>query len=203
MPRSDAAANRTALLDAAARVLASAGPRASLDAIAREAGVGIATLYRNFTDRDELVAALMHRAFTLVAQFAAEAEHGGAEPVQALHTFLVRLLDHRADLTLMLGGPGRRAGVPAPLIAPITADLDAVISRGVREGTIRPGVSAVDILVAGAMLANAQLPEPAWEQVARRHASLIVDGLRARTDSSALTAPLSPDELDRAFSREP
>lgn len=199
MPRSDAAANRTALLDAAARVLA-AGPRASLDVIAREAGVGIATLYRNFTDRDELVAALMHRAFTLVAEFAAEAEHGGAEPVEALRTFLVRLLDHRAQLSLMLGGPGRRAGGPAPLVAPITAALDTVLRRGAQDGTIRPDASAIDLLVAGAMLANAQLPEPAWEQVARRHASLVVDGLRARPDSSALTSPLSPDELDRAFS---
>ncbi len=61
-PRSDAAASRDALLDAAVRVLLRDGQRAPLDAIAREAAVGIATLYRNFADREELAAEVVHRS---------------------------------------------------------------------------------------------------------------------------------------------
>jgi AcrR family transcriptional regulator len=51
--RADAVANRTALLDAAARVLLRDGPGVALDVVARDAGVGIGTLYRSFSDRDE------------------------------------------------------------------------------------------------------------------------------------------------------
>lgn len=197
--RSDAAANRTALLDAAERLLIAVGDRASLEAIAREAGVGIATLYRNFADREELVAAVTHRAFALVATFAAEAESGGAEPVDALHRFLLRLLDHRSRLALpLLGGPGRRAVGTDPLAAAVTATLARVVRRGVDSGTIRPDVTAVDVVVAGAMLAHAQLPDAPWQQVARRHAGLFVDGLRARPGNAPLTAPLPPDRLDQA-----
>lgn len=56
------------------------------------------------------------------------------------------------------------------------------------------------MLIAGAMLVEAQLPEHPWKQVAQRHVSLVVDGLRARPDNSVLTAPLSPAELDRVAS---
>ena len=196
--RSDATANRVALLDAAARLLVSVGPRAPLDAIAREAGVGIATLYRNFVDRDALMAALVDRAFALVEQLAGEAEHGGTEPVEAIRTFLLRLLDHRAQLVVLLGGVGCPAGTVAGNVASITAALDTVLRRGMRDGTIRSDAAAMDLLMAGAMLTNANLPERPWQQVGERHVNLVVDGMRARTDNSPLTAPLTPEELGRA-----
>jgi AcrR family transcriptional regulator len=59
VPRADVARNRSQLLEAAARVLASAGgTEPSMRAIAREAGVGIATLYRHFPARESLVDAV-------------------------------------------------------------------------------------------------------------------------------------------------
>ncbi|NED04610.1 TetR/AcrR family transcriptional regulator, partial [Streptomyces sp. SID6648] len=56
--RADAARNREQLLEAATRVLASSGTEASMRAIAREAGVGIGTLYRHFPTRESLVEAV-------------------------------------------------------------------------------------------------------------------------------------------------
>jgi AcrR family transcriptional regulator len=56
--RADAARNRSQLLEVAARVFVSAGTEPSMRAIAREAGVGIATLYRHFPTRESLLDAV-------------------------------------------------------------------------------------------------------------------------------------------------
>src|SRR3954464_10541194 len=58
MLRADATRNRDQLLEVATRVFASAGTDPSMRAIAREAGVGIATLYRHFPTRESLVDAV-------------------------------------------------------------------------------------------------------------------------------------------------
>ena len=58
--RADASRNRDTLLAAATRAFASAEAEPSMRAIAREAGVGIATLYRHFPTRESLVDAVYH-----------------------------------------------------------------------------------------------------------------------------------------------
>lgn len=68
--RADARANRAALLDAAARAVMRDGYAVPLDRIAQEAGVGVATLYRNFADREALITALVDRSYQLVADLA-------------------------------------------------------------------------------------------------------------------------------------
>lgn len=60
-PRADAQKNRELLLEAAKDVLGRGGPNASLEAVARRAGVGIGTLYRHFPTREELFMAVFSR----------------------------------------------------------------------------------------------------------------------------------------------
>ena len=59
MLRADATRNRSHLLEVATRVFVSADTEPSMRAIAREAGVGIATLYRHFPSRESLVATIL------------------------------------------------------------------------------------------------------------------------------------------------
>ena len=198
--RPDALANRTALLDAAERVLASQGAGVPLDTIAREAGVGIATLYRNFADRGELLAAVTHRAYELIARFATDAERSPAAPLEAIKQFLLHVIEQRDHLVLpLLGGPQPQADRIDPLAGGITASLTAVLGRGVADGSIRSDAVATDIIVAGAMLAHAQLPHPTWRHAATRQAYLFLDGLRARNGASALPGPLTRHQLNEAM----
>ncbi|MFE9004879.1 TetR/AcrR family transcriptional regulator [Streptomyces sp. NPDC007875] len=210
--RSDAVANRAALLEAAERALLRDGPAVPLDVVAREAGVGIATLYRNFADRDELCAAVVHRAHQLVADLAQEAEASAASPLDALAGFLDRLLAERRHLALpLLSAPGPRPWNGADPLGPhpqdgadplgprISRSLAAVLKRGIDDGSIRPDATAADIVVTVATLARAQLPPDAWDRAARRIAALVLDGLRVRSDTAPLPAGLTGAELDRAM----
>ena len=92
-PRADAERNRLLLLEAAKTVFADKGSSASLEEIARAAGVGIGTLYRHFPTRDALVAAVYRNE---TAQLAAAAKSLSElhPPVEALRLWLVQFVDY-------------------------------------------------------------------------------------------------------------
>ncbi|WP_169747966.1 TetR/AcrR family transcriptional regulator [Pseudonocardia acaciae] len=201
--RSDARANRAALLDAAARVVLRDGYAVPLDKIAAEAGVGVATLYRNFADRDELIAAVVDRSYELVAELARSAARSSAEPLDALGGFFASVLEHRHRLVLpLLGGPAVTGRIN-PHSFEISTALQSVIQRGIANGTVRADVGAPDIMVAGAMLAQPQLPPQAWEVAARRIATLLLDGLRAQPDQRPLPLTFTREEFSAAITDHP
>src|ERR1700750_2107280 len=86
-PRADAARNRERVLEAAKEVFSAGGAEASLEAVARRAGVGIGTLYRHLPTREALYEAVYRRE---VEQLSELAEHLKAEPapVEALRRWL-------------------------------------------------------------------------------------------------------------------
>src|ERR1700760_3359334 len=86
-PRADAARNRERVLQAAKAVFSAGGADASLEAVAKRAGVGIGTLYRHFPTREELFEAVYRREVEQLGEFA---EHlkGETEPVEALRRWL-------------------------------------------------------------------------------------------------------------------
>ena len=88
--RADARRNRDAILDAARATFETDGVLASLDGIALRAGVGNATLYRNFPTRDDLLAAVMAVGIE-TASVEADALAGSLPPREALAEWLVRL----------------------------------------------------------------------------------------------------------------
>src|SRR5579862_6926514 len=86
-PRADSLRNRDLLLKAAAKVFSAGGPEASLEAVAKRAGVGIGTLYRHFPTRESLFEAVYRREVDELADLAdqlAKAE----PPVEALRQWL-------------------------------------------------------------------------------------------------------------------
>src|SRR5690242_10931238 len=86
-PRADAVRNRELVLEAAKAVFSAGGADASLEAVARRAGVGIGTLYRHFPTRESLYEAVYRRE---VEQLGELAEHlkSEPEPVEALRKWL-------------------------------------------------------------------------------------------------------------------
>jgi AcrR family transcriptional regulator len=89
--RADAARNRQALIDAAQRLLLARGLSVTLDDIAAEAGVNVATAYRHFANKHELIAAFLEQQVMGAATIAEEAA-GADDPWQGLTGYLSRML---------------------------------------------------------------------------------------------------------------
>ena len=94
--RADAARNRSAILAAARAVFAERGLEAPLEDIALRAGVGIATLYRRFPDREQLVAAALEEKVGQYAQAAAEAL-ATDDPWAGFANYVERICEFQAD----------------------------------------------------------------------------------------------------------
>src|SRR6476620_2212302 len=85
-PRADAVRNRERVLEAAKAVFSSGGPEASLEAVAKRAGVGIGTLYRHFPTREALFEAVYRREVEQLSELAENMKE--RVPVDALRRWL-------------------------------------------------------------------------------------------------------------------
>jgi AcrR family transcriptional regulator len=176
--RRDAAANRDRVLAAAAAAVRREGPGVPLATIAADAGVGVGTLYRRYPSRDALLAALTHRSFRLVLGAAQRAADSDGAAIESLRGFIEETIAHGGDLVLpMHGGPVLLDAETAALRAEVREMLDRVLRRGRRDGTIRSDVTATDIILFGALLAQPLPHVRDWKRAARRQARIYVDGL--------------------------
>jgi AcrR family transcriptional regulator len=178
--RKDAAERRTALLAAARIVLAEEGIDAPLDRIAERAGVGRATLYRNFPGRTEI-------ALAVLVDEVAELERRFAEPATAgaFLEFLSELSDrlerNAALCGVLLAAPSQEIlqALRQAMIKAAAAPLKASQAAGAVRADLQPG----DVRVLAAML-GAGLPSatPAERSaIAARSRQFILDAVRART----------------------
>jgi AcrR family transcriptional regulator len=190
--RSDAAANRERILAAATIAVRRDGERVPMATIAEEAGVGIGTLYRHYPTREALLAALTLRSFQLVLLHARAAALSDEPAPVALEQFFEHTIVARNELILPLhGAPVIHDDEIVALRTEIRQLLEQVLARGRGDRTIRPDATPIDIIIAGAMLAQ-PLPNTAdWDQLARRQARIFVAGL------AACDLPLLPRDRPR------
>lgn len=177
--RKDAADRRKTLLAAACAVFETEGIDAPLDHIAKRAGVGRATLYRNFPGRTEI-------ALAVLLDDVAELAERFAEPSDP-HAFLrfIEALSERLVRNTALGGVVR--ATPSPEIlnplrqAMITAAVPALrVSQA--AGVVRADLTPADVRVLSAML-GAGLHNAAPDErtaMAKRTLELVLDAIRAR-----------------------
>ena len=148
--RSDARRNRDKLLEVATAAFAGAEGRAvSLESIARDAGVGIGTLYRHFPNREALVEAIYR---TELAEVAAAAERllKRHPPKVALR----RWMDRYASFVAAKPGMAESlhamfdsgAFAPSQTRDSITGAVDLLLRAGVSDGTLRADVQADDVV---------------------------------------------------------
>ncbi|SDU72457.1 TetR/AcrR family transcriptional regulator [Jiangella alkaliphila] len=150
--RADGRRNREALVTAAAKVFAEAGPDAPLDDIARRAGVGNATLYRHFPTRRALLAAVYVDELTALWDYA-ELLREQEAPADALHAWLRALatqLAHTRELALAADADG-------DWYASVRAAVAGLLTAAQRAGEVRTDVTAADLLalVRGVALTSA------------------------------------------------
>ncbi|MFI0895745.1 TetR/AcrR family transcriptional regulator [Streptomyces sp. NPDC020983] len=179
-PRADAVRNRDQLLAVATRVFMSAGAEPSMRAIAREAGVGVATLYRHFPTRESLVDAVYQDQVVRLTAGARELL-GRFPPATAMRRWMDLFGQWVATKNGMLGtllamiesGEIAHGRTRAELLTAVTAILDA----GRAAGDLRSDVTAEDI-AASLIGIFTVAPWPGREAQAERLLNLLMDGLR-------------------------
>lgn len=172
--RSDAQRNKDDIL--AAAVLAfGKDANASLEGIARAAGVGIGTLYRHYPTREALVEAAYRKEIEKLCAAAPELLESN-RPDVAIARFLERFIDHMESKRGMI--EAMRAMIVArgtPVnesLAMVTAAVTPLVEAGKAEGLLRDDVTVGDLILVKGAIAMAR-PENA-----RRLATILVDGLR-------------------------
>lgn len=180
--RADATRNRDQLLAAATRVFASAGTEPSMRAIAREAGVGIATLYRHFPSKESLVDAVYRSQVVRLTTGAREllAKH---PPAVAMRRWMDLFGDWIATkngmldtlLAMIEAGEIAHGRTRVELLAAITTLLGA----GRAAGEIRRDVTAEDV-AASLIGVFTVAPKRKRKALAGRMLNLLMDGLRPR-----------------------
>lgn len=180
-PRADAARNRAAILDAAREAMRSGGEDPSLEAIARTAGVGIGTLYRNFPTREDLVAAVY--SSELDAVLATMEDLLAARPADvALREFMRNysgfIATKRGMAESVRAGALRSAAAAADTRRRVNEVVGACLAAGAEQGVLSPGLQADDVTAAmiGVFLTTAQSADPGQ---AERLLDVLVRGLRA------------------------
>ena len=169
--RADARRNLERVLDAAAEVFAASGPDASIDEIARLAGVGHGTVFRRFPTKDDLMYAVVERH---VAQMRAIAEEAlaSADPGEAFFDFVRRVAE------LAMSTPGLHKCVVHCGGKPGAAELERlnarIVSRAQRAGALRKDLKPADVQQ---LIRSALIAAPAGEW--RRYLAVVLDGLRA------------------------
>jgi AcrR family transcriptional regulator len=183
-PRSDALLNREKLLQAAADAVREHGEKVPMSEIAELAGVGVGTLYRHFPTREALLSGLTERALTMVLARVHEAVGDRRPAIESLRRFFDQTIKHRDQLILPLhGGPTQLNPHGRALQTDIRRGLEDVLARGQADGSIRADVTATDIIIAGAQLAQPLPHIRPWDQLARRQARLLLAGLGAVGDT--------------------
>jgi AcrR family transcriptional regulator len=171
------------VLEAAKTVFSAGGSDASLEAVAREAGVGIGTLYRHFPTREALYEAVYRREVEQLGELA-EALKSEDAPVEALRHWLRSNVEFvatkkgmAAALALAAGGPSSE--LTAFSYERLTKAVATLLDRAAASGEIRTDVSPEDLLrtLVGMCLLHDQ---PGWQAGVIRMLDVLVDGLRVK-----------------------
>jgi AcrR family transcriptional regulator len=178
--RSDAAHNREAILVAALDALSESGD-ASLNSIAKRAGVANATLYRHFPTRGHLVLEVYRQEVQQLVEEADELLERSA-PVDALEQWVDRLAQYAMTKHGLADALGDATSSDAPLYAEtydlIVTALAKLLSACEEAGSIRPGLDADDVLLSLAGLWEID-PKSDWKSRTRRLYGIVFSGLRA------------------------
>jgi AcrR family transcriptional regulator len=190
-PRADALRNRDRLLDAARTVFSAGGPEASLESVARTAGVGIGTLYRHFPTREALFEAVYRHEVQQLADLA-ERLKKEARPTEALRQWLRSIVKFVATKKGMSTALALAIAKDSDLVSyssdRLTRAIGLLLEQAIVAGEIRSDVRPEDLLraIVGMCYTHDQ---PGWQKNVLRLVDIFVDGLRnqrakRRTDTN-------------------
>src|SRR2546430_1371399 len=186
-PRTDAQRNRERILEVAKEAFTRSGANASLDDIAKEAGVGAGTLYRHFPTRDALIEAVYR---TEVGKVAAAEKKFSADlaPTEALRAWMLLFVDHIATKQIIGPALNSLVGGPSKLYEgsriQIKGAIDSLVKRAIKSGAIRRDLEPFDLLRA-LIRVSPVASGPDWQQRARRLVAILITGSRPGKETPA------------------
>ena len=179
-PRTDAQRNRERILEVAKEAFTQSGANASLDDIAKQAGVGPGTLYRHFPTRRELLKAVYRTEMEKLAAAGQELAER-MSPTAALRAWLLLFVDAVAAKQIIAAALNTLVGDPKKIFEAShvsTHDaLRALVNRAVKNGDIRKDLDPIDLLRAIVGVANVAT-SPDWQRSARRLVDILITGSR-------------------------
>ncbi|HSU12300.1 MAG TPA: helix-turn-helix domain-containing protein [Pseudonocardia sp.] len=183
--RLDAARNQERIVAAAAAAFAELGGDVTLDEVARRAGVGVATVYRRFRNRDQLVRAVV--AHVLAAEIepvaAVETDDPWRDLAATLEASVAAVAAHR-DVVALAHAAG---GIDVDVVDRYLHRLDRLLTRARAAGLVRPELEPRDVAVAVVMVlatirrdvgGDGAVKTDAASGDWRRYLALLLDGMR-------------------------
>ena len=179
-PRADAQRNRERILEVSKEAFSRSGANASLDDIAKQAGVGPGTLYRHFPTRDALIEAV----YRTEVEHLAAAERKFAEsmpPIEALRAWMLLFVDHIATKQIIGPALNTFVGGPSKLYegsrGQIQGAIDGLVKRAIKSGDIGKDLEPFDLLRA-LIGVSSVASSTDWQQSAKRLVDILIAGSR-------------------------
>jgi AcrR family transcriptional regulator len=179
-PRADAQRNRERILGVAKREFTRLGANASLEELAKKAGVGPGTLYRHFPTREDLLVAVYRSEMEKLAA----AERNLADtvsPVEALRAWLLLFVDAVETKQIIAPVLNTLVGDPKKVFevsyVQIHEALRALVRRAIKNGDMRKDLDPIDLLRAIVGVSNVSA-SPDWQQSAKRLVDILIAGAR-------------------------
>ncbi|MCD7441502.1 TetR/AcrR family transcriptional regulator [Streptomyces lincolnensis] len=201
-PRADALRNRERIVAAAREMFTEFGPDVPLDEIARRAGVGNATVYRNFPDRDALVREVVCSVMDRTTEAAERALAETGDAFEALERFVHAAADERISaLCPMVRGTFDQYH-PDLVAARVRSEelVAALMDRAKAAGQLRTDVDSGDLMVAVAQLSRPPAGTACVQadRFVHRHLQVFLDGLRAPAPSVLPGTAVTMEDLRQA-----
>jgi AcrR family transcriptional regulator len=201
-PRADALRNRERIVTAAREMFVEFGPDVPFDEIARRAGVGNATVYRNFHDREALVREVVCSVMDRTSEGAERALAETGNAFEALSHFVHAVADERIGALCPMVATAFDEHHPELEAARERLEqlIEEIMDRARAAGQLRPDVERGDL-----MIAVAQLSRPpagtgclSLDRFVHRHLQLFLDGLRAPARSELPGTAVTMEDLRQA-----
>jgi AcrR family transcriptional regulator len=192
--RVDAARNAELLIRTAWRAFQESGVEVSLEEVAKRAGVGVATLYRRFPSKDDLLLAVLEWRYSEEIAPAFEKALVDDDAWRAMATAMECALSVAASARGVIRAARDPAGLLAGLKSRYLADLTTIVQRAQDAGVVRDDLTTDDIRMMLFMMLSSVRMITAASTAWRRSLGLLLDGLRP----SAAT-PLPPLDGESVF----
>ncbi|MCG5215571.1 TetR/AcrR family transcriptional regulator [Streptosporangium sp. KLBMP 9127] len=180
--RADALRNSDRIVRAAITALEESGPSVPLEEIARRAGVGIATVFRRFGDRDGLIRAAFQTYFAEEVEPLALAARQAGDPGEALADALAAAVDSLAAHQVLLAAAKESGAFTVDLAERFMGPLGEVLAAAGERGQVRADLLVRDLAAIVVMALATAHPKDAEGADHRRYLALLLAGIRPSPD---------------------
>lgn len=175
--RADAARNNDRLISAARLCFRIEGPEVSLQTIAKQARVGVATLFRNFADKDEMILAVLAEEIARRVDPLMKRALADDNPVRGMMYVINGIMGIASREANMMAAVGVRREILTGIAMPMFDTLFELLKRAQSKKTIRAELDIGDLVVLLAMILSAVESTPPHSRSWRRFAMLIGDSV--------------------------